>query len=539
MVKLQKNSKKFNIIHPFLFSLFPILFIYSQNVHEIPVQEIILPVLLILFAAVLLWLLTRFIIKNNEKSAFIISLLLVLSFSYGHIYLLVDDFTLGNSDIGRHQYLLIPFAVSFIFGIYYFVKTKRRLDNATTISNAIAGALLAFILINIATYGMENADSFGNELITPSTSLVTADTTIETFSPIQGTIKNYPDVYYIVLDGYMSSNALKKFLNHDNQEFISYLDNKGFNVNQNAYSNYHGTVLSITSTFNMKYLNFLTEDPIEQEELNTNQSIFNYNARVPIPEKMIAENTIMQNFNSVGYKIINIQKPFETEILSSSPLIDLVMCKRSKYIDSELLSMTIKTSILVFLLEKWEQQDLRDAALCQFSELPKQHQKFDEPIFVYSHILIPHPPYLFSPEGEAVSSVRPQGLQSWEDKEGYVNSVKFTDKKIMEIVEQLLTESAKPPVIIIQADHGIGFDFESSNPSNESIEQKMSILSAYYLPDIEKNLSNDVITPVNTFRIIFNSYFNTNYDLLENKIYLSDDDTVGYFLDVTNVLISP
>ena len=539
MVKLQKNSKKFNIIHPFLFSLFPILFIYSQNVHEIPVQEIILPVLLILFAAVLLWLLTRFIIKNNEKSAFIISLLLVLSFSYGHIYLLVDDFTLGNSDIGRHQYLLIPFAVSFIFGIYYFVKTKRRLNNATTISNAIAGALLAFILINIATYGMENADSFGNELITPSTSLVTADTTIETFSPIQGTIKNYPDVYYIVLDGYMSSNALKKFLNHDNQEFISYLDNKGFNVNHNAYSNYHGTVLSITSTFNMKYLNFLTEDPIEQEELNTNQSIFNYNARVPIPEKMIAENTIMQNFNSVGYKIINIQKPFETEILSSSPLIDLVMCKRSKYIDSELLSMTIKTSILVFLLEKWEQQDLRDAALCQFSELPKQHQKFDEPIFVYSHILIPHPPYLFSPEGEAVSSVRPQGLQSWEDKEGYVNSVKFTDKKIMEIVEQLLTESAKPPVIIIQADHGIGFDFESSNPSNESIEQKMSILSAYYLPDIEKNLSNDVITPVNTFRIIFNSYFNTNYDLLENKIYLSDDDTVGYFLDVTNVLISP
>ena len=337
----------------------------------------------------------------------------------------------------------------------------------------------------------------------------------------------------------MSSNALKKFLNHDNQEFISYLDNKGFNVNHNAYSNYHGTVLSITSTFNMKYLNFLTEEPIKQEELSTNQSILFYNARVPIPEKMIAENTIMQNFNSVGYKIINIQKPFETEILSSSPLIDLVMCKRSKYIDSELLSMTIKTSILVFLLEKWEQQDLRDAALCQFSELPKQHQKFDEPIFVYSHILIPHPPYLFSPEGEAVSSVRPQGLQSWEDKEGYVNSVKFTNKKIMEIVEQLLTESAKPPVIIIQADHGIGFDFESSNPSNESIEQKMSILSAYYLPDIEKNLSNDVITPVNTFRIIFNSYFNTNYDLLENKIYLSDDDTVGYFLDVTNVLISP
>ena len=102
------NYNKFNIIHIFLISLFPVLFIYSQNVYELSVQEIILPVLLILFAAVLLWILVRFIIKNNEKSSFIISLLLVLSFSYGHIYLLVDGFTLGNSDIGRHQYLLIP-----------------------------------------------------------------------------------------------------------------------------------------------------------------------------------------------------------------------------------------------------------------------------------------------------------------------------------------------------------------------------------------------------------------------------------------------
>ena len=528
-----------NIIHPFLFSLFPILFIYSQNVHELSVQEIILPVLSILSVAVLLWFFARFIIKNNEKSGFIISLLLVLSFSYGHIYLLVDDFTLGNSDIGRHQYLLIPFAISFIAGTYYFIKTKRRLNNASTITTAIAGTLIVIILINIVTYDIENIDSFGSELITSNTSLATADTAIETFPPTQREIKDYPDVYYIVLDGYIGSSTLKKFLNYDNQEFVSYLDNKGFNVNHESYSNYHGTMLSITSTFNMRYLNFLTEDQIAQEELSANQSILFYNSRVPIPKKMIAENTIMQNFKSAGYKIINIQKPFETEAMASSPLIDLVMCKRSKYIDSQLLSMTVKTSILVFLLEKWEQQDLRDAALCQFSELPKQHQKFDEPIFVYSHMLIPHPPYLFGPEGEAVSSVRPQGLESWENKEGYVNSIKFANKKITQVVDQLLTDPKNPPIIIIQSDHGIGFDFDPSNPSNESIEQKMSILSAYYLPGIEKNLSYDVITPVNTFRIIFNSYFDTDYDLLENKVYLSNKDVPEYFADVTDVLIPP
>jgi len=67
----------------------------------------------------------------------------------------------------------------------------------------------------------------------------------------------------------------------------------------------------------------------------------------------------------------------------------------------------------------------------------------------------------------------------------------------------------------------------------------MSIFSAYYLPDIEENLSDDIFTSVNTFRIIFNSYFNTDYDLLENKIYWIDDYGPEYFVDVTDVLIPP
>ena len=76
-----KNYKKFNIIHPFLISLLPVLFIYSQNAREISKQEIILPALSIVAVAVLLWLLVRFIIKNNEKSGLIIILIWSYFFS--------------------------------------------------------------------------------------------------------------------------------------------------------------------------------------------------------------------------------------------------------------------------------------------------------------------------------------------------------------------------------------------------------------------------------------------------------------------------
>ena len=522
------NYNKFNIIHIFLISLFPVLFIYSQNIDETPVQEIVLPALLILFGAVLLWLLTRFIIKNNEKSAFIISLLLVLSFSYGHIYLLVDDFTLGDSDLGRHRYLLIPFVISFVVGTYYFVKTKVDLNNMSTIFNVFAASILVIILINVATYNLENIDSFENEVIAPP-SVSLFDTTIETISSYHVESKSHPDVYYIILDAYTSSNSLNKFLNYDNYEFVSYLTDKGFTVNHNSYSNYPSSLPSITSTFNMMYLNSLTDGQIGPQELH-------------ISEKMISEGPVMQNFKSAGYDIIILHRPF-TE-MSSSSLFDLELCKRNQYIDSQLLSLIIRTSVLGFVLEKSQEQEMRETALCNFSELPKQHKAFDKPIFVVSHILIPHPPYLFDPDGNPVDSIRPQGLEDWDYKEGYINSVKFANKKIIQVVDELLTDSENPPVIIIQADHGSQFDFDSNNPSNENIEQVMSNFSAYYLPGIEKYSSNDVITPVNTFRIIFNSYFNTDYDLLENKMYWinpagTSDDAPEYFIDVTDILITP
>ena len=519
---MQQNYKKLNFIHPFLFSLFPVLFIYSQNVHELPTQEIILPILSILSTAVLLWFLARFITKNNKKSGFIISLLLVLSFSYGHVYFLVDDFTLGNSDIGRHQYLLIPFVISFIAGTYYFAKTKRKLDNASTIATSITAILLVIVIINTVTYNVENISMLDNEKNTSYMSVNVYEPNIVYLSSNLDDIKNYPDVYYIILDGYMNSNSLKEFLNHDNQEFVAYLTDNGFKVNHESYSNYPSSDLSVISTLNMRYLNFLDNNQIKP---------------VQIPNKMYVENSVMQNFKSAGYKIVNIQRPFP--FISSPSLFDLTVCERNKYIDSQLFSMTMRTSILVFLLEKWEERELREASLCNFSELVMQQQKFNEPMFVFSHILVPHPPYIFGPEGESISSVRPQGLESWENQEGYINSVKFANKKIQHVVEELLNDVEDPPVIIIQADHGIGFDFEASNPSNDGITQKMSIFSAYYLPGIEKNLSDDVITPVNTFRIIFNSYFNTDYDLLENKMYLTDDNSINYFIDVTDVLTSP
>ena len=96
---------------------------------------------------------------------------------------------------------------------------------------------------------------------------------------------------------------------------------------------------------------------------------------------------------------------------------------------------------------------------------------------------------------------------------------------------------------MLQSDHGwptIG----GAHPSASDLKSVFRNLNAYYLPGEGGEPLYESITPVNTFRIIFNSYFNTDYDLLENKMYWinpagTSDDAPEYFIDVTDILITP
>jgi hypothetical protein len=124
--------------------------------------------------------------------------------------------------------------------------------------------------------------------------------------------------------------------------------------------------------------------------------------------------------------------------------------------------------------------------------------------FVFAHILVPHPPYIFTPEGE----FRPR----MSEIAGYRNNVEFIDRQIVITVKAIIERSSRPSIIIIQGDHG---------PSGKSVtpQVRMSILNAYYVNDETRGSLYDTITPVNSFRVIFNHYFDSSYPLLDDVSY--------------------
>jgi hypothetical protein len=150
------------------------------------------------------------------------------------------------------------------------------------------------------------------------------------------------------------------------------------------------------------------------------------------------------------------------------------------------------------------------------------------PTFAYIHVISPHPPFVFGPNGEFTNPA-----EFWNDKQlypadkyaqGYQNQLTFLNKKMEAAIDTILADSSTPPIIIIQGDHG---------PWLQPTSKKFSILNAYYLPGHNYELYPN-ISPVNSFRLVFDDYFGGNYPLLKDITYDSPVPNLFQFTEVPN-----
>ena len=69
------------------------------------------------------------------------------------------------------------------------------------------------------------------------------------------------------------------------------------------------------------------------------------------------------------------------------------------------------------------------------------------------------------------------------------------------------------------SDHGPGAPAEVKGFEDRAIIRSQ-ILNAVYSPDSDIGFYHSM-TPVNVFRLIFNGYFDTNYEILEDESYFT------------------
>jgi hypothetical protein len=219
---------------------------------------------------------------------------------------------------------------------------------------------------------------------------------------------------------------------------------------------------------------------------------------------------------------------------------------------SELQNTLINTTPAAFVLDKLAKKSpfdsQRERILFAFDQLANMTEK-DSPLFVFAHIIAPHPPFVFGENGEPVKPDKkwPSFLDGSdiivnpEDKAEYIENYKkqltFVNKKLEETIDSIMSRSSRPPIVILQGDHGPGSMTNWEDINKTDMKERMSIFNAYYLPEGGDEELYPDITPVNTFRIIFNHYFLTIYELLEDESYYSDHDHPYKFITVTDEVV--
>jgi hypothetical protein len=488
--------------HPVILAVYPVMSLLANNLDQVRPQVSFRAFGICLAAGILLYLVLALILRNREKAALLASFWLVLFFSYGHIYQLLEGDSIAGFVYGKHRFLTAVWLVLFLAGSLLIIKKLKRTQELNQIFNIVSLALLVLPAVQILSFEARYLRSTGqvvsSEMINPAGS-----------NPVEN---SNPDIYYIILDGYSRADVMEDLYGLDIKPFMEELQSIGFVFPECAQSNYGLTAFSMFASLNMNYLDAYG-DAIP---LGSDLPKVDYETM----RGYLSNNEVRRFLKEEGYQMITFETGFWWLNIDDT---DLYIVENNnplkKYSQSYSLSnfedLFIRTTALRVISEanaavlgpmtrkvktpaeqhyEWVKFALDE--LDKVPEIPGQK-------FVYFHVLAPHDPHVFAPDG-SFQTAKSEGEDS-----GYKNEVIYLNKRMVEIVRNLIAESETPPIIILQGDHGW------------SPLHRMEILNAYYLPGGGGELVYPTITPVNTFRLILNRYFGANFELLKDASYFS------------------
>ena len=299
---------------------------------------------------------------------------------------------------------------------------------------------------------------------------------------------NLPDIYHILAD----SHAGFYFSQYSDDLFKQELLKRGFNIYENAKSNYTCTHLSVPSCFNFNYIqNFVPNtgnvyEPVQTWHLYAKNKLFDILKCKGYKFNFILDSFFL-NMNLCHYTgkdgFINTSKDTENIIISAfhfSSIFSFFIKKKSK--------KTLEKNV-IGLLEKYK----------SFSK-----NNSDKPVYNYMHILAPHPPCFVDENGKQV--------QQQYTSESFISYQKYIDKKLLDVIDCIQKNMKKNSIILIHSDHTLDDTYSDETPFH--------ILLAGYFPDkkVADNIPSNC-SLVNLFPYIFNALWGDGHSVLDNRFY--------------------
>lgn len=511
-------------LHSILFGVLPVLCAYSSLVAYLLPEELVLPVIVSFALAIVVLLLSYACLRNWCRAGIVTSALVLMNFSFDAMAApanrLLSSYGLPHDD----RVYLVPFTLLIFIVIYLLLKSKGDYKAATSCLNIMSLLLVTGNAFYIAWHEYKISLTMSKIYQNDDRELAAIDLKQVRRSNSSSNSNESPDIYYFILDAFGRSDTLKEIYDFDNSSFIDGLKKRGFVIPAGSRSNYQMTCLSLPSSLNMQYLDYL------EPTLGRNSADYS------VLYRLIQRNKVSSLLKGLGYRYVNVRSGWSPTDYNPNADVNVGFAYGNVFHLALLRNTLIGPWQRDFDFLGWAARQVRLYGLQNIesiAQLQFQAQAQSQaPKFVFVHIVVPHPPFLFNEDG----STCPLGVISLSDKfekEKYVAQVKFIQKQVLAMLDQL-DKNPRKKVVIIQGDHGPALQNGSDgNPSPAFLRERMRILNAYRLPDADSSLIYDGITPVNSFRVILNHYFDAKLPLLDDKCIYSPNPTPLQFVDVT------
>jgi hypothetical protein len=510
-------------LHPLLFALFPIFFLYTRNLGGLQAEWLVVPVVFAIFFVVALHALLSVTFRSPEKTSCALSgTILLLFFSGGVVDLYVRLGWIGEDGEfpARVAAWLLPTAVLILFVLRVPGPGRTTVEVANRIG-------LVLVLLPWLVHVDELRDAFQRR----STASAAPVAALPQPSHDHGaTSLDYPDIYVILLDEYGRDDVLREGYGHDNGPFLAALRERNFTVASRSYSNYSYTVAVVSAMLNLDYVQNVVDEPItlgrvldSVEHAGLFRLLEDRGYRIltfPSPQSFLELQLAQYEYDRTAWDEFRLNE-FSEELLDMTP-----------FDADRLRNWFLGNPQAVEIRENLEK-------LAEIAELP-------EPVFVFMHIMTPHEPFLFYSDGEDRPEShrihRPWGPEQFEEfRRAYAEEVAGINTHLLPAIDSLLEASPEPPVILLLGDHGprpwgYGVSFGAvgkyvfgdpgalpawSIPGMGVVEEWMGILHAAYLPGHEEDFYPS-ISPVNGMRLILSRYVGLDTPPLEDRSYFMD-----------------
>lgn len=450
-------------IAPVLTWLFPVVFLYCQNVKEVAIAEVFQPAKTLVicgFVATLIGCL----VYRNWKVAFLfsaISGMLLTNFQ------MVLELVQSVLPALRYWHVLY-FFVLVSLGICLLIKKFHLVEEGLFVAKIIFGGLVIFNLL----------------IATPTIIRRISDAKMAQVQLNQ--VENYQqgkrNIYYLLCDEYAGFAQLQEEFGFDNAEFREQLQKLRFNFSETSKNESASTTVVLANLMQLSYVATEDSTSVELENLIQNGQL---------KQIMLENGYRLRGIGDTGWLGIDGTLTDESGATTDDGvnLTDLILT-------NSFLRPFIKKSRVLEAEAIYDSLD----AINRFEIVP------DSSTFTFFYLCYPHHPYFLDENGNMNPESKWMNDTTGKNNDAYVSAVKYVNNKLLPAITRIIKQDPNA-IIVLCSDHGNRFGPITGKYTN-------SILNVMYygaeeIPEIEG------LSSVNTMRFILNREFGADMQYVD------------------------